>query len=218
METATPAQIAAIRRRYLWMATSVFWLDLDHRADLQRRVRLARSNVWRSAISSVAMVAIIFFVARWLFEPVRLFLEGKASFESAQRRLTQLPLLTARILLPLALLAVAFRYAIPFWAPEAAGRLRATLADAIATALVLAVFYFTYTYFVVSDYLARLCDFIFRHYGRNLEPVLRQLPAEADRGAAGDLDRAARRHPGRPLLLRRASGCRTRSWSTAPRP
>ena len=32
----------------------------------------------------------------------------------------------------------------------------------------LTVFYFTYTYFVVSDYLMGLCDFIFRHYGRNL--------------------------------------------------
>ena len=32
----------------------------------------------------------------------------------------------------------------------------------------LTVFYFTYTYFVVSDYSIGLCDFIFRHYGRNL--------------------------------------------------
>ena len=32
----------------------------------------------------------------------------------------------------------------------------------------LTVFYFTYTYFVVSDYLMGLCGFIFRHYGRNL--------------------------------------------------
>jgi class 3 adenylate cyclase len=168
MTAATPAQIAAMRRRYLVMATSVFWLDLaivlvfNATAD-------ALSNVWRSATSTVAMFIITFFVARWLFEPVRLFLEGKATFESAQRRLTQLPLLTARILLPLGLLAVGYRYSIPFWEPEAAGRLRSTLPDAITTAIVLAVFYFTFTYFVVSDYLARLCDFIFRHYGHNLE-------------------------------------------------
>jgi class 3 adenylate cyclase len=33
----------------------------------------------------------------------------------------------------------------------------------------LPVFYFTYTYFVVSDYLAGLLGFIYRHHGRNLE-------------------------------------------------
>jgi class 3 adenylate cyclase len=168
MEVATPAQIAAMRRRYLLMATSAFWLDLVI-VVIFNVASDALSNVWRSALSSVAMGAIVFLVARWLFEPVRLFLEGKTSFESAQRRLTQLPLLTARILLPLGLIAVAYRYTIPYWAPEAMGRMRATLPDAIATAIVLAVFYFTYTYFVVSDYLSNLCDFIFRHYRRNLE-------------------------------------------------
>jgi class 3 adenylate cyclase len=168
MEPATPAQIAAMRRRYLVMATLVVYLDLaivvmfNVAAD-------AADNIWRSALGTLAMLVVLFFAARWLFEPVRLFLEGKASFESAQRRLTQLPLLTARLLLPLGLLAVAYRTLIPFWIPEAMGQLRATPADAIATALVLAIFYFTFTYFVVSDYLARLCDFIFRHYARNLE-------------------------------------------------
>ena len=168
MSAATPAQIAAMRRRYLVMATSVFWLDLAI-VVIFNAASDAAHNIWRSAISSVLMLAIIYLYSSWLFQPVRLFLEGKASFESAQRRLTQLPLLTARLLLPLGLAAVAFRYAIPYWEPAAMGRLRATLPDAIATAIVLAVFYFTYTYFVVSDYLAKLCDFIFRHYGRNLE-------------------------------------------------
>jgi class 3 adenylate cyclase len=150
------------------MATSVFWLDLMI-VVIFNATSDALANVWRSALSSILLGAIVFLTARWLFEPVRLFLEGKASFEAAQRRLTQLPLLTARILLPLGLIAVAYRYTIPIWAPEAAGRLRSTLPDAITTAVVLAIFYFTYTYFVVSDYLSNLCDFIFRHYGRNLE-------------------------------------------------
>src|SRR5262245_26384949 len=77
MPAATPAQIAAMRRRYLVMATAVFWLDLaivlifNLTAD-------ALDNVWRSLISSIAMLAVMFVAARWLFEPVRLFLEGKA--------------------------------------------------------------------------------------------------------------------------------------------
>ena len=41
------------------------------------------------------------------------------------------------------------------------------IADFVAH-LVLPVFYFTFTYFVVSDYLATLCTFIFERYGRNL--------------------------------------------------
>ena len=43
-----------------------------------------------------------------------------------------------------------------------------TIADFITICIVLPVFYFTYTYFVVSDYLASLCTFIFERYGRNL--------------------------------------------------
>ena len=46
---------------------------------------------------------------------------------------------------------------------------RPTIAQVITLCIVLPVFFFTYTYFVISDYLAELCTFIFRHYGRNLE-------------------------------------------------
>ena len=43
-----------------------------------------------------------------------------------------------------------------------------TIAQVITLCIVLPVFYFTYTYFVISDYLAELCAFIFRRFGRNL--------------------------------------------------
>jgi class 3 adenylate cyclase len=86
-----------------------------------------------------------------------------------QRRLTQLPLLTARYVGLLAVVVIAFRGSTPWWAdlPNAEA-IRPTIADFIAVNVVLPVFYFTYTYFVVSDYLARLCSFIFERYGRNL--------------------------------------------------
>ena len=45
---------------------------------------------------------------------------------------------------------------------------RPTIAQVITLCIVLPVFYFTYTYFVISDYLAGLCTFIFRRFGRNL--------------------------------------------------
>jgi class 3 adenylate cyclase len=63
----------------------------------------------------------------------------------------------------------AFRLSTPFWIDSPLVLLsKPTIADFITTCIVLTVFYFTYTYFVVSDYLMGLCDFIFRHYGRNL--------------------------------------------------
>ena len=43
-----------------------------------------------------------------------------------------------------------------------------SIVDYIVTDLVLTIFYFTFTYFVISDYLATLCSFIFERYGENL--------------------------------------------------
>src|SRR5262249_35734550 len=52
------------------------------------------------------------------------------------------------------------------WGPDIS---RPTVADFISLCIILPVFYFTYAYFVVSDYLSRLCAFIFRNYGDNLQ-------------------------------------------------
>ena len=56
-----------------------------------------------------------------------------------------------------------------FTDPAITGVPQPTIAQVITLCIVLPVFFFTYTYFVISDYLAGLCTFIFRHYGRNLE-------------------------------------------------
>jgi class 3 adenylate cyclase len=167
--SATPAEIAAIRRRYLWMATSIFLLDFAITV-MFTAVATSWPNLWRSGgIGAVLLLGANWLVARWLFEPIRHYLEGRASFESAERRLTQLPLLTARSVAILAFLVSAFRLSTPFWVDPAIVELPIpTIADFVTTCVVLTVFYFTYTYFVVSDYLMGLCDFIFRHYGRNL--------------------------------------------------
>ncbi|MDP3162183.1 MAG: adenylate/guanylate cyclase domain-containing protein, partial [Reyranella sp.] len=57
---------------------------------------------------------------------------------------------------------------VPYWVDPASGIPKPTIGDLVVGLVVLTVFYFSYTYFVVSDYLASLCTFIFRHYGRNL--------------------------------------------------
>ena len=167
--SATATEIASISRRYLWMATSVFFLDL---AITVVFMALSGSwlNSWRSVTIGVALLLVVnWLVARWLFTPIRRYLAGEIPFEAIQRRLTQLPLLSARTTGILAFLVWAFRLSVPWWVDYDGTALPTpTIADFVVTLIVLSVFYFTFAYFVVSDYLAQLCDFIFRHYGVNL--------------------------------------------------
>ncbi|HEY6981633.1 adenylate/guanylate cyclase domain-containing protein [Reyranella sp.] len=167
--SATPAEIAALRRRYLWMATSIFFLDLGI-ALIFRLVNGGWSDFWISEGPGVVLLlGINWLLARRLFEPINRFLQGAATFNDTERRLTQLPLLTARWAALFAFILYAFRNSISWWLPSPTPGLQGqTIADYITVCLVLPVFYFTYTYFVVSDYLARLCSFIFERYGRNL--------------------------------------------------
>lgn len=158
-----------MRRRYLWMATSIFFLDLAITL-IFRIVSNVWSGLWLSGGVGVALLLVAnWLVAAWVFAPIRHFLKGELRFDDVQRRLTQLPLLTALTVAALTFVAWAFRLSLPFWAaytgivPD-----KPTVADYVTTLVVLVVFYFTYTYFVVSDYLAQLCRFIFTNYGRNL--------------------------------------------------
>ena len=167
--TATTAEIAVLRRRYLWTATSIFFLDIAISL-IFRLVNGAWDALWMSVAPSVVLLlGGNWLLARWQFEPIHRFLKGEATFESAERRLTQLPLVTARWVLIFALVVHAFRNSLSWWLPgPTIGLGPPTIADFVAVTLLLPIFYFTYTYFVVSDYLARLCSFIFERYGRNL--------------------------------------------------
>lgn len=165
---ATPAEIAAIRRRYLWMATSVFFLDL-----VITVIFMTASGTWSNAWRSVGIALLLLFVVNWLvarhlFEPIRSYLEGRLPFADIQRRLTRLPLLTAQATAVLTLGVWAFRFAVPFLVGDAMGIPKPTIGDLIVGIAVLTIFYFTFTYFAVSDCLATLCTFIFDHYGDNL--------------------------------------------------
>jgi class 3 adenylate cyclase len=168
---ATPAEIASIRRRYLLMATSAAGVDIAFQL-----VFIALAGAWSFAPRSLAanillLVGVNYFVSSRLFAPIVHFLEGKSRFEDAQRRITQLPLRTAQVVAILELLLTLFRLGTTyvFTDPGLTGVPRPALAQVITLSIILPIFYFTYTYFVISDYLAQLCAFIFRHYGRNLE-------------------------------------------------
>lgn len=164
----TPAEIAAMRRRYLVMATSVFVLDLAITL-IFTAVAGTWMSLWRTAgIGIVLLLGVNWLAARDLFRPVQRYLDGEIAFEDVQRRLTQLPLLTAQRVFLLSFLVTAFRLSTPWWIGERVALPVPTIADFVTVCIVLTIFYFTYTYFVVSDYLAGLCDFIFERYGQNL--------------------------------------------------
>jgi class 3 adenylate cyclase len=163
---APPGAIAAIRTRYLWMATSVFDLTIT-------LIFMTTSGTWGSAwrqvgISVVLLLGVNWLVVRSLFEPIRRYLDGDLPFDAIQRRLTQLPILTARTTAILTFVLWAFRFAVPWLVAESAGVPKPTVGDLVVGLIVLTIFYFTFTYFVVSDYLATLCNFISEHRGDNL--------------------------------------------------
>jgi class 3 adenylate cyclase len=167
---ATPQQIANLRRRYLLMAASPAGIDL-----VFTLVFLVLTDAWSFAPRSIGaglflLLGVNLFLSWRRYQPIQRFLEGRASFEDTQRRLTQLPILTAQhmALLVLALTLFRLTYTWVFTDPSVTGVPRPTIADVIALCIILPVFYFTYTYFVISDYLAGLCTFIFRQWGRTL--------------------------------------------------
>jgi class 3 adenylate cyclase len=167
---ATPTEIAAIRRRYLLMATSVLPLDIAFTL-----VFIVLSGAWSFAPRSLGASLILlggvnYLLARRLFAPIDRYLKGEARFEDTQRRLTQLPILTAQRVgvLVLALTVVRLTATYILTDPAMSGVPRPTVTQVISLCIIFPVFFFTYTYFVISDYLAGLCTFIFDRYGDSL--------------------------------------------------
>jgi class 3 adenylate cyclase len=166
----TATEIAAIRRRYLLMTVSAAAVDVAFTL-----VFIVLTGAWGFAPRSLGMSLVLlggvnYLLASRLFAPIERYLKGGSSFEDTQRRITQLPLLTAQrvaiLVLVLTILRLTATYV--FTDPSLTGVPRPTVAQVITLCFVLPIFYFTYTYFVISDYLAGLCDFIFRRFGRNL--------------------------------------------------
>ena len=167
--TFSPDEIARLRQRYLWMANSVFFLDLAITLTFAA-VSGSWNNLWRSEGAGILLLGLgNWLVARRLFEPIRRYLAGDVPFEDIQRRLTQLPLLSARYVGLFAAALIAFRNSTPWWVEDhVLFAIRPTILDLVTVVIVLSIFYFTYTYFVVSDYLAFLCTAIFERQGRTL--------------------------------------------------
>lgn len=162
--------ISTMRRRYLLMATSVLPVDVAFTL-----VFIVMSGAWSFAPRSLGASVILlgginYLLARRLFAPIERYLEGEAKFDDIQRRLTQLPILTAQRVAVLMLLLTVFRLTATYILtdPAMTGVPQPTVAQVISLCIIFPVFFFTYTYFVVSDYLAGLCTFIFQRFGDNL--------------------------------------------------
>ena len=165
-EPATAAEIAAIRRRYLWMAVSAGFIDLVVSAFFVLLAGAGNYAFVSLGAGLTLQVGLNYFLSARLFAPIDRFLRGEARFEDIQERLTQLPLLTARHVGLIALFLTALRLFLGQVTPTLP---RVVIADFLALCLIMPAFYFTYAYFGITEYLAKLCAFIFRHYGNSLE-------------------------------------------------
>lgn len=167
---ATATEIGGLRRRYLLRTVSAAGVDVAFTC-----IFVAFADAWAYAPRSVAvglflLLGVNALVCWRLFVPIEEYLRGRRPFEDVERRITQLPILTASRVALLALAMVGFRVTAPYlWPDETVRALPSqTLADTVALLLMLPLFYFTYIYFVISDYLGDLCGFIFKRTGRNL--------------------------------------------------
>src|SRR5918996_1235753 len=167
---ATAVEIAAIRWRYLLMATSALLLDVAFTL-----VFIVMNGAWSFAPRSLGASLILlggvnYLLARRLFAPIDRYLKGEARFEDTQRRITQLPILTAQRVGVLVLILTIVRLTATYILtdPAMSDVPRPTVTQVISLCIIFPVFFFTYTYFVISDYLAGLCTFIFDRFGDSL--------------------------------------------------
>jgi class 3 adenylate cyclase len=167
---ALPADCSrqAIKRQYYLLMASVFVVDA-----IMTMIYAVTADayfvVWRNLIGSFLLFVVANLpLAYFLFRPIAAYLDSGHDFAAIERNLTQLPIRSALQVGLLAVPLIAFRLFASFFFPESFPVPPPTLLDAIATFLVLVIFYFVYIYFLISDYLARLGVFMFRRWGVNL--------------------------------------------------
>jgi len=107
--------------------------------------------------------------ARYLFLPIRRYLQSGRDFAGIERPLTQLPLRSAMWIMWLYLPLLLYRVVVPMLFDIAPADVpQPTWLDAGLTVIVQTIFIFVVVYFLTSDYLERLCHFLFDRHGVNL--------------------------------------------------
>ena len=108
-------------------------------------------------------------IARQIIRPIADFLTYGGSFAAIERRVTQLPILSAYRMIAIYAPILAFRLILPkLGLMMDPGIPAATWADVIVTMIVQLLFIFVFTYFLISAYLDRLCRFLFDRFAVNL--------------------------------------------------
>jgi class 3 adenylate cyclase len=159
----------ALKRRYYLLMASVFVVDAVM-TTIFAVLADAYVVILRNLFTSfVFYVVFSLGLAHFLFRRIAAYLDTGHDFAAIERNLTQLPLRSAIRVGALSLPLMAFRIFIPFFLPpEEFPVPLPTILDAAATTAVLVIFYFVYTYFLITDYLASLGVFMFRRWGVNL--------------------------------------------------
>jgi len=171
VETAGESAAAArdILRRYFYALGAPFAIDVATVA-----VYAWVNGVFDILGPMVLMSAIFLLAGVWgggwfLIRPVRRFLNGQASFADTEAAIADLPrrssILIGCLYAPMLLLRLlSARAGITFGANIET----AAWIDAVGSFVVSTAFNIVLTFFVVSAYLDRLCEHLFRHHGVNI--------------------------------------------------
>lgn len=168
---ASPACVppTAIEWRYYLAMCAPFGIDTVVSAIFTGIHGLPGLFVRNLVIDGVVLLVGMHLIARGLFRPIHRFLAGEVAFPTIERRLTQLPLLSAVAAVAIYTPIILFRTVIPLiFDFEDAGLPAPTWVDALATLVVQTAFMFVVMYFLVSGYLEQLCNSLFQLHGVNL--------------------------------------------------
>jgi class 3 adenylate cyclase len=120
------------------------------------------------AVSSLFLLIGVGIGAWVLILPVRRFLAGAVPFATIERQLASLPRRSAMLVGVLYTPMMALRLFLPKIDPSYAATIETAWIDTVCSFLVITSFNVVLTFFVVSAYLDRLCNFLFATRGINL--------------------------------------------------
>lgn len=164
-----PAERRAIERRYYAAMAMPFMIDVVISAIFTGILGLPELFLRNLVTSGLVLGLGVHVGARLLYRPVHRFLLDGQDFAGIERRLTQLPLRSATLVMWCYLPMLGFRLFAPLVLGAATmGVPLPTWTDSLVTLVVQLLFGFVFTYFLISGYLERLCHFLFEAHGVNL--------------------------------------------------
>lgn len=174
-----PAEARAMERRYYAAMLMPFVVDMVISGIFTGILNLPMLFLRNTLVGGVVLGLGVHLGARYLFRPIRQFLRTGEDFAGIERRLTQLPLRSASLVMWLYLPILVVR----LFPGLVAGILppgvpMPTWTDSIVTVVAQTMFGFVFVYFLISAYLERLCHLLFQMHGVNLGLFFGRFPAK----------------------------------------